>query len=170
MPNLPEFKSILYATDLGDLNNTIPVFRHALSIARKYSAQIIMLHVVEPMSPATQAIVDTYLTDIDAKKVQKDGMREVLGTMKKRLSTFCKEEVDSYDIQNANVKELLVVSGKTSEEILKAAEKYNVDLIVIGKSTRNILGSEVAGSAARRVSRYSNIPVLIVPNNLGSLK
>ena len=59
---------------------------------------------------------------------------------------------------------MLVVSGKTSEEIVKAAEKYHADMIVLGKSTRRIFGNEVVGSAARRVPRYSNIPILIVPN------
>ena len=83
MPNLPEYKTILYATDLGE--NTRPVFRNALSVARKYGANIIMLHVVEPMSPAIQAMVDTYLTDVDAKKVHQDGMRAVLEKMKERL-------------------------------------------------------------------------------------
>lgn len=165
MPMLPEYKTILYASDLGI--NTKPVFRAALSIARKYEARIIMLHVVEPMSPAIQAVVDTYLTDIDAKKVQEDGMRGVLKAMRQRLENFCREELDTHDIKSAKVKELLIASGKISEEIIKTAEKYQVDMIVLGKSTRNILGNDVAGSVARRVSRYSSVPVLIVPNTLG---
>ncbi|THB71504.1 MAG: universal stress protein [Desulfobulbaceae bacterium] len=163
MPLLPDFKTILYATDLGP--NVRPVFRAALSIARKFQAKIIMLHVVEPMSPAIQAVVDTYLTELDAKKIHKDGMQEVLATMKERLKSYCEDELDTHDIGSAQVKEMLVVSGKTSEEIIRAANKHNADLIVLGKSTRNIMGSDVAGSAARRVSRYSDIPVFIVPNN-----
>ena len=162
MPDLPTFKTILYASDLGA--NTRPVFRSALSIARKYEADIIMIHVVEPMSPATQAIVETYLADVDAKKVYKDNMKEVLSTMKKRLLKFSEEELSSNNIESVQVREILVKSGKTSEEIIKAAEKYKVDLIILGKSTRSIFGSDVAGSAARRVSRYSPVPVMIVPN------
>ena len=162
MPTLPEIKTILYATDLGE--KTRPVFKSALSIARKYNSQIIMIHVVEPMSHAMRAMVDTYLNVQEAEKVHQDGMREVLESMKQRLAEFCQDEMDTHNIHSVNVKEMLVVSGKTSEEILKAAEKYNVDLIIMGKSTRIILGNDVAGSAARRVSRYSNIPVMIVPN------
>ena len=162
MPNLPEIKKILYATDLGD--NVRPVFKFALSMARKYDAKIIMLHVVEPMSSAMQAMMETYLTDMDAKKVHQDGMKRMLTTMKQRLETACAEELDTHNISSSRVTEILVASGKTSEEILKAAEKHGVDIIVMGKSRRNIFGSDVAGSAARRVSRYSNIPVVIVPN------
>ena len=162
MPSLPEIKRILYATDLGD--NVRPVFKFALSMARKYDAQIIMLHVVEPMSPAVQAIVDTYLTDMDAKKVYQDGMKSVLDVMKKRLETACAEELDTHNISSSRVKEMLVASGKTSEEILKAAKKHKADVIVMGKSRRIVFGSDVAGSAARRVSRHSTVPVVIVPN------
>jgi len=162
MIQLPEFKKIIYATALGE--NTRPIFRTALSIARKYEADIIMLHVVEPMSPAAQAIIDTYLNKDDAKKVYQDGMRAVLKTMRERLTRFCEEELNTSKTETTRVKEMLVVSGKTSEEIIKAAQSHQADLIVIGKSTRNILGNEVAGSTARRVSRYSNVPVLMVPN------
>lgn len=162
MPDLPNYKTILYATDLGE--NTRPVIRHALSIARMYNAKIIMLHVVEPMSSAMKAVVETYLTEIDAKKVQRDGMQAVLGRMKERLAKFCGEELESHSLKNARVSEILVVSGKISEEIIRVAEEHLADLIVIGKSTRNIMGSEVVGSVARRVPRYSHIPVIIVPN------
>jgi nucleotide-binding universal stress UspA family protein len=162
MSALPEFKSILYATDLG--KNTRPVFKSALSLATKYKAGIIMLHVVEPMSSAMQAVVDTYLPEGEAEKVYKDGMKSVLSEMKKRLQDFSKEELDTPDQAAGLVKEILVVSGRVSEEILKAAKKYDADIILMGKSSRSVLGSEVAGSSTRRVTRHSNIPVLIVPN------
>ena len=162
MPDLTQFKTILYATDLGE--HMRPVFRTAISLAKKYEAEIIMLHVVEPMSSVIQAVVDTYLTEIDAKKIYKDGMREVLQTMKQRLSRFCEEELGTPDRKELKVKELLVVSGRPSEEIIRVAEKHCADLIVLGKSTRHVLGNDIAGSTARRVTRYSDIPVLVVPN------
>ncbi|HHD64002.1 MAG TPA: hypothetical protein ENK96_06505 [Desulfobulbaceae bacterium] len=46
MSTLPEIKKILYVTDLG--KHTRPVFRFALSQARHYKAELLMLHVVEP--------------------------------------------------------------------------------------------------------------------------
>lgn len=162
MQTLPEFKTILYATDLG--KNTRPVFRSALSLAQKYNAKILMLHVVEPMTSAMQAVVDTYLPAGEAEKVYQDGMRSVLDEMKNRLEDFCKDELDSPRIVDGLVKEIIVVSGRTSEEILKTAEKHKADIIVMGKSSRSVFGSEVSGSSSRRVSRHANIPVLMVPN------
>ncbi len=157
-----EIRTILYATDLGD--NTRPIFRAALSLARAYDASIIMVHVVEPMSSAMQAVVDTYLPEGEAEKVYKDGMKSVLNEMRIRLQKFSEEELDSPGVAAGLVKEILVVSGRVSEEIVKAANKHHADLIVMGKSSRSVFGSEVAGSSARRVTRHTNTPVLIVPN------
>ncbi len=160
---LPAYKTILYATDLGE--HTRPVFRTAISIAQRYEAAIIMLHVVEPMSSATQAIVDTYLTEVDARKIYQDGMRAVLQTMKDRLRKFSADELQNQHMNDIRVKEMLVVSGRPSEEIIKAADRQKADLIVMGKSTRRIFGTDIVGSTARRVPRYATIPVVIVPNN-----
>jgi nucleotide-binding universal stress UspA family protein len=162
MPNLPEIQTILYATDLG--KNTRPVFKTALSLATKFDAGIIMLHVVEPMSSAMQAIVDTYMPEGEAEKVYKDGMKSVLSEMKKRLKDFTEDELETPKVAAGLVKEILVVSGRVSEEILKAAVKHDADIIVMGKSSRSVMGSEVAGSSTRRVTRHTQIPVLIVPN------
>ncbi len=165
MKTLPEFKTILYTTDLGD--NTRPVFRTALSLARKFDARVIMLHVVEPMTSAMQAVVDTYLPAGEAEKVYQDGMKSVLDEMKNRLESFCGDELESPQELARLVKDILVVSGRTSEEILKIAKKYKADIIVMGKSTRSVFGSDVSGSSTRRVSRHSTIPVLMVPNVSG---
>lgn len=160
MKNSPEIATILYATDLG--GQTRPVFRHALGIADHYDANIIMLHVVEPMSEGAKAVVSSYLSKEFTDEIQKDAMKEVLETMKKRLRKFYQDEDDSGN--PSRVKEALVVSGKPSEEILRVAEEENADMIIMGKSTRKVRGVRVMGSTARRVSRMSTVPVLIVPN------
>jgi len=156
----PEISTILYSTDLG--GQTRPVFRHALSMANHYDADIIMVHVVEPMSESASAVINTYLPKDLIEKVKKDSMKDLLETMKDRLTKFYQEE---YAGENkSRVKGVMVVSGKPSEEILRVAEEENVDMVVMGKSTRKVRGIRVMGSTARRVSRMANIPVLVVPN------
>ena len=162
MKDEPTIKTILYATDLGE--NTRPVFRTALSLAKAYNATIIMVHVVEPMSSSLIAVVDTYLSEVDAKKIYQDNMQSVLESMKVRLQKYCEEEHGSQKASTLPISEMIVLSGRTSEEILKTAEKKKADMIVLGKSTKKLFGEHVAGSAARRVSRHSRVPVVIVPN------
>jgi nucleotide-binding universal stress UspA family protein len=165
MDSIPEIQTILYATALGEVEHTRPVFRYAISLARHYKAQIIIIHVVEPLSKTARDVISTYLSSEVAEKIQKDDMREVLLELKGRLKKFCEEELESSKTDDSKVHELLIVAGDPSEEILRAAEKHKADLIVVGKSTGAIFGSTVMGSVARRVARLATVPVFVVPNN-----
>jgi len=161
MKNSPKVKTILYASDLG--GGTIPVFHHALAMAKQYNAEIIMVHVVEPISDSAKAVIKSYLAKDITSDVQKDVMKSTLVRMKKRLKGFYKAEGLDSDYSK-QVKKVHVIAGKPSEEILRIAEKGNADMIIMGKSTRKVRGVRVMGSTARRVSRMAKLPVLVVPN------
>jgi nucleotide-binding universal stress UspA family protein len=161
MHNSPSVKTILYTSDLG--GGTKPVFLHALAMAKQYNAEIVMVHVVEPMSDSAKAVIRAYLAKDVTNDVQKDVMKDTLVRMKKRLKGFYKAEGMDKDYSKL-VKKVHVVAGKPSEEILRLAEKENADMIIMGKSTRKVRGIRVMGSTARRVSRMSRVPVLVVPN------
>jgi nucleotide-binding universal stress UspA family protein len=161
--SIPEIKTILYTTALGE--HTRPVFRYAISLAQHYNAEILIVHVVEPLSNTAKAVIKTYLSAEDVEKIQKDDMREVLQELKGRLKQFCEEELASSDSDDSKVRDILIVAGDPGEEILHVAKKYAVDLIVMGRSTGPIFGSTVMGTVARRVTRLATVPVFVVPNN-----
>ncbi len=158
----PNIKTILYATDLGE--NTRPVFRLAVSQARRYNARLLMLNVVEPLGTTGTAIIANYLSGEEAERINRDGAHDILELMKRRLDAFCKDELSAYGLDRTPVTEILVATGRPCEEILNVAKKYKADMIVMGKSTTSFLGNVVMGTTARRVSRHSDIPVLLVPN------
>ncbi len=162
MKSIPKISTILYATDLGE--NTRPVFRQAIAQARMHNAAIIMLHVVEPLSETARAVISAYMPEAEIEGVQKEGMKNVIDLMKERIKKFYDEECEKHEKDFIPVKEILVIAGRPSEEILTAAEKHKADMIVMGQSSRKVLGSKVMGSSARRVARLSKIPVLIIPN------
>lgn len=161
MKNNPTVKTILYATDLGE--NTRPVFRHALAIAKQYDAKIIMLHVVEPVGETAKAVISAYISQELSEELLNQSMQALVVKMKDRLRRFYEEECDDEKVC-ANVKEVVVVAGKPSEEILRIAEEDKADMIVLGKSARTVRGIRVMGSTSRRVSRIAAVPVLVVPN------
>jgi nucleotide-binding universal stress UspA family protein len=163
MKNEPQINTILYATDLG--TRTRPVFRYAMDMANHYNAGIIMLHVVEPISNTARAVIDTYLPGGVSEDLEKNSMTELLATMKSRLKKFYEDECDDNIKSSISVKELMVVSGKPSEEILRIAEDEKVDMIVMGKSSKKFRGIGFMGSSARRVSRHAAIPVLVIPTH-----
>jgi len=158
----PNIQTILYATDLGE--NTRPVFRLAVSQARRYNARLLMLNVVEPLGSTGTAIIANYLSGEAADKINKEGARDILAVMKQRLDKFCQEELAAFGLDRTPVTEILVATGTPCEQILEVAKKYQADMIVMGTSSRTILGSVIMGSTARRVARHSEIPVLLVPN------
>ncbi len=161
---IPPINKVLYATDLGE--HTRPVFRRAVSLARRYNALLLMVHVVEPLGAAGSAIVETYLPAETAEKVLKDGgMHDVLERMKKQVQLFAEEEFAGESAERVPDTEVHVSMGTPSRELLRIAEENNVDVIVIGKSAHSFFGNTMMGTCARRVTRYSNIPVYLVPNN-----
>lgn len=88
-------------------------------------------------------------------------MQEILVNMKVRLEKFYADECYGSE-RFSPVRDLLVVGGKPSEEILRVTEEDKADMIVMGKSTRKVRGIRVMGSTARRVSRMADVPVLVV--------
>ena len=162
MSTLPEIKTIIYATDMG--RHMRPVFRHAISLAQHYKAEIIMLHVLEPLGSTGEAVLSTYLPGKKLEKFEQEGMKKILKKMKERLEAFCDEEMQLCDRKNSMVRDILVTTGRPADRIPQEAEKHNADLIVIGSCSKGFLSSGLLGSTVRHVTQVSHLPVLVVPN------
>ena len=162
MGTTPKIATILYATDLGE--HTRPVFRQAIHQARVHNASIIMLHVVEPLGETARAVIAAYMPESAIEKMQEEGMKNTLASMKERIKNFYNEECQGQAPGSIPVKEMIVVAGRPSQQILTTAETYKADMIVMGQSSKTVMGSKVMGSSARRVARLAMVPVLIVPN------
>lgn len=163
MSTLPDYKTILYASDLGE--HTRGVFRHAMSLARRYEGRIIMLHVVEPMGAAGRAVIDTYLPPERVMEIERDGMQRVLQTMKAKVEQAYAEELGESPTRSPLVSEVIVRSGRPAETIVRTAQEKRADLIVMGGCTHSIFGENLLGSTARHVIHHARLPVLVVPNN-----
>jgi len=157
----PEIKTILYATDMGD--HMGPVFRFALGIAKKHEAQIVALHVVEPLSSGVRLTIDIYMPEVSAKEVLRDGMKKAIVNMQQRLDEFCEDELVQSPEDRELITEVKVVSGRPAETITQQAEQLEADLIVVGTHTDPSFGAHLLGSTARKVTQLSKIPVLVVP-------
>ena len=63
--------------------------------------------------------------------------------------------------RNVNLQTHVLV-GHPADQILKSAEKYGADLIVVGHGGRSAIREWVSGSTSRRVVTHANCPVLVV--------
>ena len=160
--HIPEYRTILYATDMGE--SMRPVFAHAVGLARHYRARIVMLHAIEPLGSTGEWVLDAYLPP---RLRQEDGekriLKKMLKKMRKRLRRICEEELGESGTDP--VSDIVVVSGRPADAILHQAEKIDADLVVVGSHTDTGLGHGLLGSTARSLTQHSRRPVLVVPVN-----
>jgi len=132
---------ILLPVDFSDCSRK--AMTYASSFARQFQAELLLLHAVEPAAPAAMA----------AEFVPPEG--ESLEEAAKLLATW-------RNTCGAPSSKAVIRTGVAHQEIVRAAEEGNVDLIVIGTHGRRGLVHFLLGSTAERVVREAGCPVLVV--------
>jgi nucleotide-binding universal stress UspA family protein len=156
---LPEIRTILYPTDL---NPRAPeVFRYAMSLAHRYDAGIVLLHVVEPLTHYAQSLVRMYVPQ-QGEGLPEDARQRILAGLHQRLRHFCTDEV-CVDAGGAErVREIRVLEGQPAEVILGEVERVAPDLVVVGAHGHTAVGEVLIGSVSHKVVQRSPVPVLVV--------
>jgi nucleotide-binding universal stress UspA family protein len=122
---------------------------YAKKLARSVGAEIHVVHVLDThyLTGALHIIIEPR-----DKMVQKwkEHCQEKLNMF------YRKREENGFAVQ------LHMREGKPHEEILKAAEELEADIIVIGSHGWSGLERYIFGNIARRVLKISDIPVLVI--------
>lgn len=162
--------SILFATNLSEYCRA--AFDLAASMATRYQATLVLLHVVEKMPEYVEGRLRGLLGQ---KKWQEmstghaDHARQAL-IGKKSSNKLIREALDQFcteaGIDDASCgyhsREIVIVDGEIVEEIVAQSKKYNADLIVLG-SREGFLSDNRIGQTIKAVLRNSKIPVMVVP-------
>jgi nucleotide-binding universal stress UspA family protein len=154
---IPQIKKILYATDLS--KNSAYAFYYAVDIAQKRNAKIVILHVIEPVSP----LIRGYVGEDTIAKIQQQNVEETIREISKRLKDFCKAVDDRIGPCLELVSDTLVLLGHPVNEILGIAEKEACGLIVLGSHGKGFLEHTFLGSVSRMVLDRTKKPVFIIP-------
>jgi nucleotide-binding universal stress UspA family protein len=157
---LPEIKQILYATDLD--SGSTHVFRYALSLAQKYGAQIAILHVVEPLSPFGQSLVEQYISHQQSEQIHQETHNKLKQELENRLELFCRDELCNDPEGRNRVSRIDIVEGQPSLAICDQAVTLNADLIVMGTHRHTAVGEALLGSTAHKVIHRTDRPTLLV--------
>jgi len=158
---IPEYKNILYATDLSV--NSAHAFKHAISLARRYGAQVVLLHVLPEVDSATMNYVATVMGEEKLAGFELDHKAEVRDEIRRRLHKFAKEELIDHPEDVERIADIEVHYGNPVAHILQHADSLEVDLIVLGSHGKGALKYAFLGSVAEKVLRKSHRPILIVP-------
>jgi len=138
------FKKILIPVDIDYPKTATAIYQKAAEIAKRDSAEI---RLVSVMPGFGMPIVASYISD--------ETRKEIVGRMRESLETFIQNTCDepvSYEVR----------TGKNWEEIIKAADKWGADLIVVYYDHRGDrdLHEVHSGTCARRTAEQANCSVL----------
>lgn len=144
-----ELKKILAAVDGSEAS--FKALDFAASLAKKYSASLTILTVVEPLSPPPSptippALVEPYLSEM------KTYYKETLEKAKERVAAGNKK----VDVRT------LTLHGRAWEKIAEECSAGGYDLLVMGSRGLGGIRGLILGSVSRRVVEEAPCPILIV--------
>jgi nucleotide-binding universal stress UspA family protein len=154
---IPQIKKILYATDLS--KNSAYAFYYAVDIAQKRNAKIIILHIIEPVSP----LIRGYVGEETIVKIQRQNIEETIKEINQRLKDFCRIIEEKIGPCLELVSDIHVRLGHPADEILRVAEKEECDLIVLGSHGKGFLEHTFLGSVSRMILDRTRKPVFVIP-------
>jgi len=140
------FKKILIPIDVDYPKTAAAVYRRAATIAKLSGAEI---RLVSVMPGFGMPIVASYIS-AEVRKEATDRFKE---SLEKFIADNCDEPVSSR-----------IRTGKNWEEIIKTADKWGADLIVVYHNRRREINEVFSGSCSQRVSDNANCSVLRLRN------
>lgn len=148
------FTKILVPVDFSPCSDA--AFRVALSLARSYQADVLLLHVIDTSTLAAFHRLGLLAVPSDAVS-QKHRLRHHARLNARRL-------LESEDTKGLSIKRN-VAEGTPFVEIAKTARLEKVDLVVMGSygGRSGTVDKIFFGSTAEKVVRTAGCPVLTVP-------
>lgn len=145
---MQKFQNILVPTDLS-LNSTAAL-DYACNIAKDSGAIIHLLHCIE-------IIPTMYNRGPKAQNISQETLNRANRQLKKILGDFSTDKIKIVEI---------VKSGNPYDQILNYTRDSKIDLIVLATHGSGKLLNAVMGPVAEKVTRYSDIPVILVKSSL----
>jgi len=144
-------QKILVPIDFSE--NSEKAVRYGIEIGRDRNASVSFLHIVN------QRIIDA-VQELNIRGYKGDFVKAVRKLIQDKENVL-KQFVPMERLDGIQA-EFLVRKGEASEQIIKAAKEFNIDLIIVGSQGHSALASVLIGSVAQNVVHHAPCPVLIV--------
>lgn len=141
---MSQIKKILIAIDNGPTSEKVAL--QAFQLGQQLNAEIAIISVIDTAELMTEGNV----TPNELENISKNDI-------KKNQEMLIDKVFNNYKIWT------FIEHGKPFEEILKVAEEWEADLIVLGSHGRKGLSHLLMGSVAEKVIRQSTKPTFIIP-------
>jgi hypothetical protein len=106
--------------------------------------------------------LDIFLPQKDLEYLRKEGVYDVMNTIKKRISDTMTSEFAGEDNESF-LGDIIVVRGQAAEAILEYVDTHNIDIVVMGTHGEHAEVTGGLGSVASKVLQRSSVPVFMVP-------
>ena len=146
------YSKILVAVDGSD--TSLHALKHAIELARKLSASLRMIHVLDmswlPIGP--EVAIDT-----GALSAARRGVGE-------KIIAAARDTAQQVGFEaEAGLIETETPIQQVAEVIAREASRWDADLVVMGTHGRRGFQHLMLGSVAERMARLSSVPVLLIP-------
>lgn len=133
--------NILVPIDGSDTSKK--ALNNAINIAKEKDAKIYLLSVVEKQGLTLPSVVDYQ-------------------EKKEELSKILKEQKSRIESLNLKCESILKTDGEPNRAIIKDSERYNIDLIVIGRRGLNKINRIMVGTTSFYVIANAKMDVLVI--------
>jgi universal stress protein A len=156
---MPEYTNILFCTDFSEDANI--AFLHALKLAAKFGARLHIIHI--PHSPFVYAkhIVDEHVQNGKSEEGQAFFDQEIVDEAQMKLRNEYEGRMGDFRSYSFAVK-----CGSPEIEIIRYAQKNNIDLIVMGALGKADVNNLERGSTVASVSKFAHCHVMAIRNPL----
>ena len=158
---LPNYRNILYATDLTQ--NSQYAFKHAVLLARTSQAKIHLLHVIPEIDAGFRTYVSSVMGQGTLESFEAKHEEEARKDLTTRLEQFIHDELADRPEDLGNIAGIEVVHGHAVANILMTADKLEADVIVMGTHGKGAISHAFLGSVAEKVLRKTKRPVFVIP-------
>ncbi|NJB71329.1 nucleotide-binding universal stress UspA family protein [Saonia flava] len=146
-------KSIIVPVDFSEQSEY--ALKIAASLAKEHKAEILVLHMLE----LSTAMISS------AEGVQVDQAVFFMKLAEKQFETF----LDKPYLKDVEVTPI-IKHYKVFNEVNEIAEKHNADMIIMGSHGTDGLKEIFIGSNTEKMVRHSNIPVLVIKEDMPNFK
>ena len=161
---VPDFKRILYATDLSETARH--AVRYACSLGHRYDAEVTVLHVIpdilDELSKGAGINLADHIDKREWERFNRNGVEKAQQAIHQRIHETSKSVTQQMPRCPLADENILVQTGNPADCIVSSARKGRYDLIIMGTHGHGKFEDRIIGSVAADVIRHSDVPVMVV--------
>ncbi len=149
---------------IGESPVSEKILESGLTLADKLGAQILLLHVLNPLIQRNFPLVSSPLVGEILPIVNEQSIEQYMKEWQKYEKSWLERlQSDAQQANDRNIKaEILQSWGDSAPMICEAAQNWSADLIVMGRNQHSTLSEIFLGSTSNYVMHHAHCSVMVI--------